>query len=96
MKDIKDNYFIEPQKALPELNYRVPKKPERNCGNCIHGYTTRPGACIPGWGCKLMEKLWIKKGHKIYEPPCIYSEVDQVYGICDEWRGAKQKIKNER
>jgi len=82
-----DDYWVYPKDIFPELNYNEPITPKKRCGNCIHGLISREGAYIPGWQCILMKKLYRKKYPKrrIYEPPCLYNEVDIRFGICNKW-----------
>lgn len=91
---MKTNYWLYPTEVFPEMGYSEPKTPKKRCGNCTHGAISREGAYIPGWKCLLMEKKYRKLNPKrrIHEPPCIYSEVDIRFGICNKWE-RKPKIK---
>jgi hypothetical protein len=45
------------------LLYHEPKIKDERCGKCCHSYCFNPGAYIPGYRCKLIEKM-IAKGER--------------------------------
>ena len=54
--------YIDPQTALPDMQYTKPESKPKRCGLCTHGEVTNAGANIPGYHCQLMEQLFLEAG----------------------------------
>ena len=86
--------YVYPQDVLPEMEYTKPEVKRKRCGTCTHGYVTNAGAVIPGYHCKLMEKLFKEAGYDNGNE-CVNSR----FGICKHYKNraeAKAEAQAER
>lgn len=68
--------YVYPDEALPEMGYSEPDVPH-SCARCDHSRVTNAGAVHPGLECRLMVKLFRKKGIRNGNP-----QVNGRYGTC--------------
>lgn len=86
--------YVYPADVLPDMQYTEPQKKPERCGMCTHGHVTNAGAVIPGYHCRLMERLFEESGITNGND-CV----DSRLGVCrhfKNWKDAKREAEGDR